>query len=153
MVGRMRNQDGDTIVEVIIAAAIVGLMLVVSFTIANASFKQIRMTQERGEAQRFAQSQVEQLDPLIKNNPVYLTSSPAGVPYPFCFDNSGTAYTAGANDCKQGTDQRYVISISHPPGAVNNTYFQVSVSWDGISGRSEKLTLDYKVGERQTNAP
>ena len=153
MVSRARNQSGDTIVEVLIAAAIVGLMLVVSFTIANASFKQIRMSQERGEAQRFAQSQVEQLDPLIKSKPIYLTSSPVGVPYPFCFDVSGDAVLSTTLACKQGTGSRYSISISHPTGAVNNTYFQVLVTWDGISGRPEKLTLDYKVGERQTNAP
>ena len=151
MVTRLHNQEGDTIVEVLIAAAIVGLILVVSFTIANSSLREIRMAQERSEAQRFAQAQVEQLDQLVVSTPAFVTAATPPIPS-FCFDSSGAAIDSSSNDCKQGTESRYIISISRP-SATSKNYFQVLVTWDGLSGSTEKLTLDYKVGSRPTNAP
>lgn len=139
----VRNQRGDTIVEVLIAAAIAGLILVGAFSIANASFKQIRASQERGEAQRYAQSQVEQLDAALA------TATPVAAN--FCIKSDGTPIVDTSVECKRGIDDRYSLSITHPAGTPATTY-QVTVQWDGVTGITENLTLDYRIGERRTTS-
>lgn len=55
------KQTGDTIVEVLIAVVVVSVILVGAYTISNVSMRQIRISQERGEAQKIASGQLEQI--------------------------------------------------------------------------------------------
>ncbi len=63
------NHVGDTIVEVLICMAIVGLALGGAFGVAVRSLVQIREAEERSQAIRLAQSQVELLQQAIKEDP------------------------------------------------------------------------------------
>lgn len=58
---KVRRQAGDTIVEVLIAIAIVSLVLVGAFYVANTSTKTVQDNQEHTEAQQQLQTQVEAL--------------------------------------------------------------------------------------------
>lgn len=136
------NQKGDTIVEVLISVAIVGLMLTGAFAISNASYRQIRMAQERSEAQRIAQSAVELLDTGTAAKK--LTEGPS--PAPFCILPDLTTPVAAATECN---DQGglYDVSIKRAGDAGGSRYtFVVTVTWDGLSGRQEQLSVDYRVG-------
>lgn len=143
------NQAGDTIVEVLIAAAIVSLVLTGAFAVANASYRQIRMSQERGEAQRVAQSAIEQLDALVANNSAL--TAPAN-PVPFCGKPDDTTVIATANDCEKGL---YRISIRRAPDPGDSTTafrytFTATVTWDGLSGVQQTLSMDYRTRLRVT---
>ena len=143
---RSRKQAGDTIVEVLIASAIVGLVLTGAFAVANASYKQIRMAQERGEAQRIAQGQTEQIEGLVQSNLLYVTNPAPPSPYPFCFHPiSGAAVVASSADCAQGTEGRYRISIARTAGLTDNHTFTVTVTWDSLNGRQDRVAVDYRV--------
>jgi prepilin-type N-terminal cleavage/methylation domain-containing protein len=56
-----RNQRGDTIVEVMIALAVLGSVMVGGYSIATRSINSVRVSQERGEALKLAEGQLEQL--------------------------------------------------------------------------------------------
>lgn len=56
-----RNQRGDTIIEVMIAIAVVGMVLGASYRIANRALQTGRFAQEQTEALKIAESQVEKL--------------------------------------------------------------------------------------------
>ena len=135
------SQAGDTIVEVLISVGIVGLMLTGAFTISNASQKQIRMAQERSEAQRVAQSTVELLNPLVQKKPSMIAP---GSLSSFCITTSlDTPPASSANECKQGDDGRYHVEVNR--SASNLRTFHVTVFWNGLSDRKEQLTMDYRV--------
>lgn len=144
------NQAGDTIVEVLIAAAIVSLVLTGAFAVANASYRQIRMSQERGEAQRVAQSAIEQLDALVANNTAL--TAPAN-PVPFCGKPDDTTVVDTSSDCDK--NDLYHISIHRAPDPGDSTTafrytFTATVTWDGLSGVKQTLSMDYRTRLRIT---
>lgn len=69
------KQTGDTIVEVLIAVVVVSVVLVGAYTISNASLRQIRISQERGEAQKIAAGQLERLSGCVSSGPTVVGTS------------------------------------------------------------------------------
>lgn len=65
---RALHQKGDTIVEVLIAVVVVSVVLVGAYTISNASLRQIRMAQERGEAQKLAVGELEKITSCVPSS-------------------------------------------------------------------------------------
>lgn len=57
----MRSQRGDTIIEVLIALSVLALILVAGYSISTRSITGVRVSQERSEALRVAESQLEQI--------------------------------------------------------------------------------------------
>lgn len=110
---RELNQTGDTIIEVLIAIGVIGVVLVAGFVLTNFSLTSERNSQERNIALNILQSQIEQLrrlsapvaQPLAQNfciistagsaTPVALypgnpSNSDDGNPNPQCeFNSSG----------------------------------------------------------------
>lgn len=151
------RQRGDTIVEVVIAAALVGLVLVSSFSIANRSSQGIRDAAEHDEAQKIAQGAMEGLQSWVDARP-NLLSDPS-VPL-FCRDGSNAAtHSSGVaattrveldapdvtkNDggnCKEG---QYRIFFERPDSARPDV-FVVYVIWDRLGGGISQLSYVYKV--------
>lgn len=56
-----RNQIGDTIVEVLFAVVVVGLAIALGYGIASRSLRASRQAQERVEALKIVEGQIEQL--------------------------------------------------------------------------------------------
>jgi prepilin-type N-terminal cleavage/methylation domain-containing protein len=157
-------QRGDTIVEVMIAMAVLGLVLASAFAISNRSYATGINAQERNEALKVAESQVELLriastltdESIIDADPSRL----------FCIEPSGakleriefasgavvedqgeldeTQYpTIGAidGDCNFGTSDRYYVSIQQSADIDDETnqptggqIFSVRVYWESIFG-------------------
>ena len=132
LMGLKLKQRGDTIVEVLIATAVVSLVLTGAMSISNSSLKQIRGAQERSEAQAYAQSTVELLDgyrgPILNNQCLYI-------------DGAGAinAVAEGDQNCTFST--RYTQLITYD--VVNKSY-KVTVTWDGITGNQETLAIAYR---------
>ena len=137
------NQVGDTIVEVLIAVAIVGSVMAGAFAISSRSLKQIRQSQERTEAQKIASSYVEKLNKFYKFHDSSMTTTP------FCTIDTpspnGSIVSPVDTQCNSGADNRYRTKITRIAAA--SKVFEVSVSWDGLSGNTENVTFSYRVKE------
>lgn len=157
---RRLNINGDTIVEVLIAIAVVSMVLGGAYVSANKSLQQARAAQERGEAIKLGEAQLERLKVLISDpaSAVFTTSN-----Y-FCIDDSNGFQDLGAspdlNDfsgptypsaCKPAPvgGIRYHQSIKGDPPAgpfATGRSFTVRLKWDGATGQGiEELKFVYRV--------
>ena len=144
---KLKQQKGDTIVEVLLAMSVVGLVLGSSFGIANRSINLGRSAQERTVALKIAESQLEQLKALYRNG----STIPAD--NDFCIlSESFELIDSTTNPCtnknSSGGDGLYTMVISSPPSTGGS--YKIYVTWDDISGRSSneknKVALYYRLG-------
>jgi type II secretory pathway pseudopilin PulG len=134
-----KMQRGDTIIEVLLAMAVLGMVLGTSFGIVNRSLATGRDAQERSEASKLAESQLEKLktassDPdngffNIAENSIYCITDALDV-----FYNTGTFQDDVdldnyADECKSGPDGRYRLSIIR-----SGNVFTVRARWNSIQG-------------------
>lgn len=153
---RKLNYNGDTIVEVLIAVAVIGSVLGITYGTMNRNMMILRDNQERTEAVKLAQGQVESLKAGWKNittqnaiiakgddgycmaslNPVDITG---GSPTPSSPDNLSN-YPA---DC---TQDFYHYGIKRLSPTDEFTY-RVYVRYDNINGTQSEVMLVYKVAD------
>ncbi len=141
------GQAGDTIVEVLLAVVVVGLAIGFGYGIASRSLKNNQRAQERVEALKQVESQVERLKKLAANSSAtanIFTRSDA-----FCMtdSDSGPVDTSVDNDaCQQGPDGRYRLSITPAPGNSSSTrQYDITATWDSLGGGEEHTTVTYRV--------
>ncbi len=128
------NNAGDTIIEVLIAIAVVSLLISGAYVLSNRSSKGIRMSQEHGEALKYAEAQLEQTKAAIENSGA--SSLPA---VPFCFI-SGTATTVSGTNCDTSTPVPYSQAVTTP--SVND--YKVTITWPGVIQTQDSVELDYR---------
>lgn len=143
--GLGRRQAGDTIVEVMIAIAIVSFVLVAAYVTANKNTLINQDTQERGQALQLVTTQLE----FLRNNHGISASNN-------CFDASGTpkaAIVGPTNPClvsgdgtqdASGVQPAYTIAIAQPGGG--STTYKVQVTWASLlSGHTnDNVTMYYQ---------
>ncbi len=154
------NQKGDTIIEVLLAMSIIGLVLGASFGIANRSVQIGQSAQERTEALKIAESQLE----IFKSE--YFTNSSIqsrDESRPFCLATGAVSVEVKEitdAECQNinGNGQSGLFSVSIiPPNADTATdpsgAYEIKVIWARLgSSLSEdeadnsRLSLYYKVG-------
>ena len=159
---RLRNnQRGDTIVEVLIAIAIVSVVLGGAYSISNKSSMQVRNAQEHAEAEKIAMGAVEELPSTVGRFSGTLgVSVPNPVPL-FCRDGenaaldvSGSPVTSisalNAPGMTWGTaldscysQNRYHTFIER--SATDPRTFTVHVRWDGVTGGQQNVELSYRI--------
>lgn len=156
------NQRGDTIIEVLIACAIAGVVIAGAFVTVNHSLNNSRQAQEHEEALKIAESQLEALRGSVSNAALFPAS-----PMQFCMTNVGTAtpptpsaafanaaYNPSQIDtgyypavCQQSSlgSYKYNISIvTAPSGTPNLNIFTINVDWYGPTGHVENVGLIYE---------
>lgn len=146
-----RGQRGDTIVEVLIAVAVISLVLGGAYTATNRSLQSSRSAQEQSAAIKVVESQLEQLKGLA-DKPGGLSS----LPLSFCLITSAsgpvpTATGGPTNPCglnaqgvTAGTNDQpvYQIAITQPS---TNT-FQLRSTWTDVSGNAtNSVQMSYRV--------
>lgn len=131
------NNTGDTIVEVLIAIAIVSLVLGGAYVSTNRSFQTTRTAQERGEALKLAESQVEAIRQALEQNSPNVVSIDD-----FCIDG-GTLHNSPCELVVGGVT--YNLITEHQTGQY---VFSVKVDWDRLGGGTNFAQLDY-----ETQAP
>lgn len=143
---RYRYQRGDTIVEVLISIAVVSLILGGAYVTTQRSLLASRAAQERGNALKLAEGQLEQLKNIA-------TSSGAGTLFgsatsgTFCVVN-GSITDAGNAGCAvdsagQPTGKEPVYHLSAT--RAGNT-FTVKNTWSSALGTgNENLQLTYRL--------
>ena len=96
----IKNNSGDTIVEVLFSIMIISLILSGAFVTSNTSLLNIRAAQERAQALGVAQAQVETLRAEASkifasgSNSAYLNRVNT-----FCFDSSNTLKSSASGNC------------------------------------------------------
>lgn len=148
----LSKQTGETIIEVLISMAVLGLVLSASYALANRSTQANRQAQERAEALSENSTRIELLKTYLEDD----GSVPAG---DFCVyrNSSGelkTQTTTGTipsdaqeydpadypNQCKAGPGGRYGTAINKS----GDTYI-VTTRWFRVAeGGVEELSIEYK---------
>lgn len=125
-----RNQRGDTIVEVLIAIAVISLVLAGAYATVRKSTAVTQDTQERGEAQKLVEGQLE----LLRNYYAAGNSSFSGS----CFKPDGS--TGAGNECSGIGTPGYQLAISSAGSGV----YAVSATWDSLTGNTSNVTMYYR---------
>ena len=170
-----RSQAGDTIVEVMIALAVIGAVIGTSYAISARSLRLGRQAQERTEALKLVESQVELIKTAAqgKNTAIFtsssdfcLTTTAAGVtlsqngavPADFITDSlttnnnlTGGSYSVA---CSQGVASRYKLSMKRVDvdtvvvgvlTPVKTSTFTIRARWDKIGGGKDEVSIDYRL--------
>jgi Tfp pilus assembly protein PilV len=154
------GQHGDTIVEVLIACTVVGMVLVSSFAVVNRTLNNSRQSQEHEEALKVAESQLEALKGLTGATYSTIFTS---VSYQFCVQTDNVTIKHFSNDtydktrvddttyypteCQRTTPGGYKYNISiHKDGiAAHKNVFFVNVDWYGPTGGIDDVGLIYEL--------
>jgi type II secretory pathway pseudopilin PulG len=165
---RRLNNGGDTIIEIMVVLAVLGMAIGISYATASRSLLAARAAQENSEATQLVQAQVEYLRNFAKNPPgdsndIFLKPPTYPASQLFCIDTTAGAVVAPASftgplspstiypaACQQGTPNRYQLAISHDnsPDAVGNPVdnFTVTATWDDVQGQGQDTaTVVYRV--------
>ena len=160
-----RSSRGDTIVEVLISIAVLSLILSASYALANKSSQAVRQAQERSEALKLSESQLESLkaylsDPGVSVQPKYFClyqdnqgdNDPANdvlvsqiftggqFPPDILDDDQFTSYP---DQCKSGTDGRYHTFVKKE----GDKYF-AAIRWPRVNGEgNDEVSILYKLYE------
>lgn len=130
---KVSNARGDTIVEVLIVLAVLGLAIGVSYATANSSLQTTRAAQEDAQASELLQSQLEAMRSLAGTDPTNIYQSGSA----FCINSAFTAVVdtnsvSPAPACIQ--DNLYTISINYVNNAVTPDTFTLVATWPDIHG-------------------
>lgn len=157
MVQQWKRHAGDTIIEVMLAMAVIGLVLGAAFGIANRATITARNTQERTDALKIAESQLELMQ-AYKSDVRMTNAAFSGTG--FCMVGSGTPdYMMPATNalkCQNQNGQEagglYSIVITQPTAAPGSA-FEISVTWERLGASSavatnnlDSVVLYYKLG-------
>lgn len=151
------NQSGDTIVEVLIAIAVLTSVIGGAYSIMSLNMAKLRDNQERTEASKIAQSQIEALIGISKTDTSILPSGTS----PFCIEysaplsiNSVGAGSPAADmeaddldsnyaDC---TDTTGIYKYAVQRLATPNDSYRVYVRWDSLGGGRSQVIYTHKLG-------
>jgi Tfp pilus assembly protein PilV len=150
-VRRVQDEKGDTIVEVLIAIAVISVVLVGAFLVSQRSSNTVQNSSEHSTAQQILQSQVERVRAAVVERSASadtintIISSGGGK---FCMvGDTPTTYTDAA--CK--FNSLYTVTVTKP--VTLNTTYKFTIAWDGITGGTQKEDLYYRVDESAGGEP
>jgi len=150
---------GDTIIEVMIVLAVLGLAISISYSTANRSLLNTRQAQENSEATKVLQSQIEGLRILGANgpnDPPTAALNPFKYPGTFCVTGGTTpVLTPATNILCSSNSGRYSIKIYYCKGSgalecagtqlqADGT-FLITAKWDNVRGvGSDSINYVYR---------
>jgi type II secretory pathway pseudopilin PulG len=132
-----KNQRGDTIVEVLIAIAVVSSILGTAYAIVSRNSRSFQQVNERTEALKIAESQLESIRSFASGPPTADQVIVFADNTPFCIN--GGAKTS-MSQCV--IDSRYNVEVIKPAG---DTLYQVDVRWDSLTGGQDQVGLRYRL--------
>lgn len=143
---RYTQPAGDTIVEVIIAVAVISLVLAGAFKITSLNITAIRDSNEHIEALQLLQGQAELLRYAASHG--LLTSGELDG-RPFCLDPSGHQALSCLFPSGNSSTGLYRLSIQKQAclgvSGCDTTTFDLSAQWPALNGGTDTVYLSYKV--------
>lgn len=141
---RPKGSGGDTIVEVILATALIAAATGLAYSMSNHNLSNGVSAGQRSQALSLAGAQIER----IKN--AYLTNSPLLASYkidkPFCIlsDGSEEDVSRSGSKCANFGGNPYSVAVNYNKTTL---VFTTDVSWSSNSNNSgqDQLTLYYKL--------
>jgi prepilin-type N-terminal cleavage/methylation domain-containing protein len=150
---RTLDRRGDTIVEVLVVLAVLGLAIGISFATANRSLLATRAAQENSQATSYLQSQVEELRylaPASSGQNIFQNGKF------FCIDIATNTVITGftgaftqasltnyANYPANCVQSFYHYSIAYSP---TDDTFTLRAYWDDVQGQGQDTaTINYRV--------
>ena len=149
----MLKQRGDTIIEVLIAIAVASSVLAITYATMNRNMLTIRDSQERTEATKLLQGQIEALRQMSIDNPAMLATANTN----FCMDSNGStpqAVTGGSpavslmadnwanytGACVSDSIYHIVITTS------DHKIYKFYVRWDRVgSSNRDEINMVYRI--------
>ena len=132
---RILNQRGDTIVEVMIAIAVVSFMLVAAYVTANKNTLINQETQERGQAMQLVTTQIEFLhSKSIGSNNCFDTG---GNPVGTAADNTPCMVNADGTKDTSHAQPEFTLAITHGVG----TTYKVQITWASLQGSTAQNSI------------
>lgn len=143
---RKLSERGDTIVEVLIAIAVISMILGGAFIMTNRSLQGTRDAQERVNATKLVEGQVEHLKNIAATNSTQLFG--AGVPASYCITTGGAVVDSTNAACAVGPDgapatnePRFGLAITRS----TNT-FTIRSTWTNVRGSTQNnVEMKYRV--------
>lgn len=163
----LKQQAGDTIIEVLVVLAVLGLAIGISYATATRSLMAARQAQETSGAVEQLRAEIEALHSMYKvdtsqfatiANEYHCVMGPPGS-YTISAQVTGTggkspdisiasdraSYTSGGNNCT--ANSLYYIYFVYN-GNANNGAFTVKAQWDDAAGQGiDSSTLIYNVDQ------
>ena len=145
------SQRGDTIIEVMIVLAVLGLAISICYATANRSLLNTRQAQENSEATELLQEQIEALRTIACGNGVSgcVQDPRLTQPAPYCLIQSGNTYVYNPytsdpnNSCNKMGSVPYRIQINFTS---NPNTFTAKAEWDSIQGSgTDSVSLSYRL--------
>lgn len=136
------TDKGETIVEVMIAIAIIASAMGIAFATASRSAKLVQANKDRYQAQLYANQQADFL--LAKSNDAAIRDHD----HNFCFSSVGVKVqfvSPGTVPTECIRDDSYNITIIAKNPCNNKTYciYDVRVNWDSATGKSDSVEIFY----------
>lgn len=158
----IRNQAGDTIIEVMIAVIVVGLAIGLAYGTASRSLRGIRQSQERAEALKKVEGQIERLKALAHtnnqlifgNNQVYCIvdipateDSPAQKNKKIQHSGKISLPTLSGDPLGDSYPSQCIEGLYHIAIATKaNNQFTVTARWFGIGeNEKEEVKINYRI--------
>lgn len=141
---RQLTERGDTVVEVLISIAVVSLVLGGAFVTSNRSLQGTRDAEERSNALKMAETQVEQIKYISAANPTAIFGS--SVPASYCLvgsvaiDSSNAQCLVDSGGAPTTTQPAYRLTVTRS----GNTFTIIS-SWTKVgSNQQNNVQLKYR---------
>lgn len=150
---RKLQQTGDTIVEVLIAIAVVSSVLGITYSVMNRNLLIVRGNQERSEASKLAQSQLEMLKNVAGSDAA--TTIPTSASVRFCMGASGPVTNGW--DSSAGTSTPEADNFGGYPGECQSGFYRmmlrynsdggytVTVRWESLQGGRSQVVMAYRL--------
>lgn len=157
---RRLNQDGDTLVEITIALAILGSVIVGAFVLAGSAYRLGAAARERSQAVNLLQEQAEALRNYRDSRSwSAFNSGISASPGNFHMARSGNSWVPAAGPWtdpsvvpqifRTGTS-RIFISAS---GAGNIKFITITAEWTGPDGRADRTSITTQLANLDGLAP
>lgn len=150
----VRKQAGDTIVEVLLALAVLGAVLGGAYVVTNRNMVINQASQERSQAVKIAESQLEQVRNVFETD---YESVVALSTNPFCMSGSSIVSGSGmTTSCKidaagspTTSEPAYVVAINPTDQTTSDGFtakrFEITVTWANRTGTNDTFSYLYEM--------
>lgn len=145
------KQRGDTIVEVMICAAVITSLLVGSYYSLNHSYQAYEATEEQSQGLKLVETQIEDLRSYFPSITVPTSANCFALNYDSVHHtysispSSSCTFQADGTAASANSLPTYTVSISPSTISLSPQTYTVTATWQSILGGNAKTSLEYNI--------